>query len=283
MEDFLKRTLHLAIVRWCCSCTDRADRPRIYVFNPPESSPAFILADAGFDVFLMNQRGTTYGRRHTTLSPGFGSKFWQFTQDDFAKYDATAVIDKVLEVSGHQSLHWVGHSQGTLIGFLTLAELPAYNSKYYRRELGAHEVLYQWSSLYRPLGRLCSLIPVLGHEVCYEYLHFLLGPPAKTFNMVRNYKILLITRIPVYLSHFPAGISTWSILHLAQVRNWETIGSLKHASQTHFKRRRPPPPPPYNYSNIDVPIYMYWSRNDWLTTADNIERNILASIRKDLL
>ncbi|GMS77953.1 hypothetical protein PENTCL1PPCAC_128 [Pristionchus entomophagus] len=100
-----------------------------YFLNPPESSPAFILADAGFDIFLSNQRGTTYGKRHKTLSPTFGSKFWQFTQDDFARYDETAVIDKVLELTGEKSVHWVGNSQGTFVGFILLAGQPEYNRK----------------------------------------------------------------------------------------------------------------------------------------------------------
>ncbi|GMT01710.1 hypothetical protein PENTCL1PPCAC_23884, partial [Pristionchus entomophagus] len=100
-----------------------------YFLNPPESSPAFILADQGFDIFLLNLRGTTYGKRHKTLTPGFGSKFWQYTVDEISKYDTTAAIDKVLEVTGQKSTYWIGNSLGTLLGFMTLADHPEYNSK----------------------------------------------------------------------------------------------------------------------------------------------------------
>ncbi|GMR51358.1 hypothetical protein PMAYCL1PPCAC_21553, partial [Pristionchus mayeri] len=99
-----------------------------FFLNPPESSPAFILADAGFDVFLLNHRVSTYSRRHVSLSPD-DETFWQFTIDDYARYDAIAVVDKVLEVSGHDSLHWIGHSLGTLTGFMALAGNPEYNGK----------------------------------------------------------------------------------------------------------------------------------------------------------
>ncbi|GMT06717.1 hypothetical protein PENTCL1PPCAC_28891, partial [Pristionchus entomophagus] len=99
-----------------------------FVMNPPESSPGMILADAGFDVFLLNMRGTTYGQRHLNLTTN-DSEFWKFSMDDMAKYDAPAAIDKALALNGASSLYYIGHSQGTMISFLMLAERPEYNRK----------------------------------------------------------------------------------------------------------------------------------------------------------
>lgn len=39
----------------------------------------FMLADAGFDVWLTNARGNTYGRAHTYLDPDRDKEFWQFS------------------------------------------------------------------------------------------------------------------------------------------------------------------------------------------------------------
>ena len=48
-----------------------------WVTNFPNQSFAFILADAGFDVWLGNVRGNTYGLRHVKY-PLHSDKFWDF-------------------------------------------------------------------------------------------------------------------------------------------------------------------------------------------------------------
>ncbi|XP_046573425.1 gastric triacylglycerol lipase-like [Haliotis rubra] len=87
-----------------------------FVLNPANESLAFILADAGDDVWLGNIRGNTYSRAHKTLKPS-DNKFWEWSFDEMAKYDLPAMIDYIVRTTGQPQIHYVGHSQGTLIGF----------------------------------------------------------------------------------------------------------------------------------------------------------------------
>eukprot|EP00128_Syssomonas_multiformis_P010334 Colp12_sorted_trinity150504_noHs@1353 len=46
-----------------------------WISRGPKKSLAFMLADAGYDVWLANNRGTTYGTRHIYLDPS-SDDFW---------------------------------------------------------------------------------------------------------------------------------------------------------------------------------------------------------------
>ena len=66
----------------------------------PRQSLGYLLADAGFDVWLGNVRGNTYGRQSAETK----ADFWNFSFDEMATLDLPAMINKALEVSGADRL-----------------------------------------------------------------------------------------------------------------------------------------------------------------------------------
>jgi len=50
-------------------------------------SIAFALADAGFDVWLNNNRGTTYSLNHIILNSNKDKEYWDYSFQEMGKYD----------------------------------------------------------------------------------------------------------------------------------------------------------------------------------------------------
>lgn len=91
---------------------------------------AFLLADSGYDVWFMNQRGNFYSRHHLTLSPDRNrAAFWNFSFHEHGIYDAPASIDYILNITGQNGVSIIGQSMGTTTAFIMLSKRPEYNEK----------------------------------------------------------------------------------------------------------------------------------------------------------
>lgn len=270
-----------------------------WVINSANQSLGFILADAGYDVWLGNIRGNTYSRRHVKLTPKM-KEFWQFSFDQMAEFDLPAMIDFVLEKTGQKQLFFIGHSQGTTSMFALLSTKPEYNEKI---------KLYIALAPVATVGHMTSAIRYLTPFTSdLDFLLELLGVdeflPSNVFmkflsELVCDTKVKFIcddvifllcgtdysqlnqSRLGVYVAHSPAGASTQSIVHYAQMVNSKKFvkydygksGNLKHYNQT--------TPPEYHVENITTPVALMWSKNDQL--ADPTDVGLLQQKLKSLV
>lgn len=93
-----------------------------------ERSLPLVLAEAGYDVWLGNNRGNKYSRKHLSRNP-HETAFWNFCIDEFAMRDIPDSIEYILQITGEKSLSYVGFSQGTAQAFAALSINPALNEK----------------------------------------------------------------------------------------------------------------------------------------------------------
>lgn len=95
-----------------------------WIANSEDKAPAFVFAKIGYDVWLGNNRGNLWSRRHETLDPDSAKdkkQFFTYTFEDLGTYDLPAQVDKVKEVTGVDKVTYIGHSQGGSQIFYALA------------------------------------------------------------------------------------------------------------------------------------------------------------------
>ncbi|GMR30064.1 hypothetical protein PMAYCL1PPCAC_00259, partial [Pristionchus mayeri] len=270
-----------------------------WITNLPENSAAFMFADAGFDVWLGNMRGNTYGKAHTSLNPK-KKQFWEFSWDEMAQNDLPAMIDVALKTTGQQSLYYMGHSQGTLTMFSKLsmdkefaqkirkffALAPVGTVKHIKGLLAVVAEFFLpefnlWIDFFGegeflPSSAFTDLIAKwvcgtthIGESFCDDVMFLIAGPESDQFNK---------TRTEVYLSHTPAGTSTQNVQHWAQMVKSGTVARFDYGKKYNPKHYGQSKPPTYDFSKITTDMYLYWSDDDWLADPEDIKGYLLNSL-----
>lgn len=185
-----------------------------FVLNGPRNGLPYMLSDAGYDVWLGNSRGNDYSQKHIYKSPSLPS-FWEFSWHEIGFVDVPACIDFILEKTGQDKLHYVGHSQGGTTFLVMLSTLPEYNSKIKTSHIFAPGVYMEHmksslatiirlamlnrpnavnnligASKFTPGNELINLLlpPVckveLGQKWCANLLFLIMGGPSPFVNRV---------------------------------------------------------------------------------------------------
>lgn len=155
------------------------DSSATFVLMGPNQSLAYMLADAGYDVWMGNVRGSRYSRRHEKLNPDGirprRKRFWNFSWHEIGMVDLPTMIDYVLSLNtDFKKIHYIGHSQGTTVFYVMASRRPEYNEKILlMNSLAPVAFMDDLQSIYRrvmhrsqPLLEVCSTFKML---FTYEY------------------------------------------------------------------------------------------------------------------
>ena len=78
------------------------------------------LADAGYDVWMGNNRGKEYSQVHETYGVD-DAEFWEFGWAEMGLYDDVANVKLIKNETGKDKVIYLGWSQGTTQLFYALA------------------------------------------------------------------------------------------------------------------------------------------------------------------
>jgi len=268
-----------------------------WVVNSANESLGFILADAGYDVWMGNMRGNTYGLGHETLSTK-SAEFWDFSWDEMAKHDLPSMIYYALNHTNQEQLVYIGHSQGTMILFGELSSNKKLASKIklfmalgpvatlesiespikFFSDFGTNPYYNLVFDIFGFKNFLPStqIIKWLADKVCHnqvttplicDNIIFVLTGPSENLNN---------SRLSVYTNHAPAGTSVKNMVHYAQCVKDGKFQKYDYGNLNE-KKYNQTTVPLYDITKVDVPVALYWAEKDWL--ADPIDVHYL---RKNL-
>ncbi|XP_030383308.1 lipase 3-like isoform X2 [Scaptodrosophila lebanonensis] len=268
------------------------DSSATWVIMGPNKGLAYLLYDQGYDVWMANVRGNTYSRHHKKYSTSHG-KFWDFTFHEMGKYDIPATIDYVLSTTNVTKLHYIGHSQGTVVFWIMGSERPEYMDKIILMQALApvaflkhceSPVVNFLSTFQDPMSLLLKLIGVheflpknefitmfnqiicdettLTKEICSNVIFLTTGFDKSQLNE---------TMLPVIVGHDPAGASTKQMQHFGQLKRSGAFRQFDYGWLRNQWRYDSITPPAYKLENVKAKVALYYSKNDWLAAPADVE------------
>lgn len=257
--------------------------------NSKEESLGFILADAGFDVWVGNVRGTRWSHGHISFTE-HSKAFWDWSWEELAGYDLLAMIKFINSVTGSK-VYYVGHSQGTIIGFAAFTQPEMVNMiagaallspiSYLGHitssfawtavnmhldeimiSMGMHQIDFRSIAVFQLLDDMCTK----EGKKCGNLLTSITGPNC-CFNN---------SRIDFYLKYEPHPTSTKNLKHLFQMIRKGTFEKFDYGLLGNLKRYGSITPTSYDISNIPIslPMWMAYGGNDALADLVDVNRTL---------
>lgn len=264
----------------------------MYIAKIPdiEKSLAYLLSDAGYDMWILHSRGTHLSMNHKILTID-DKKFWDFSQHEIGIYDVTAAIDYVLEKTGADKLHYSGVSQGTTVFLIALSMRPEYNEK------------VASSYLMAPVGSLANIggfvkfiidtqlaafqidtfkgmnvfyFP-LKHELVRQVIESFCDDPirstlcqAVTEMVIGPFNPLIkVDKVIIQLvRYFFDNASLKLFEHYYQISKSKKFQQFDYGVSGNYERYKRKTPPEYNLSMIEVPVTLMSAKNDFLATHE---------------
>ncbi|XP_034245489.1 lipase 1-like [Thrips palmi] len=242
--------------------------PACFVLLGRGKALAPLLYDAGFDVWMINYRGTINSREHIKLSTK-NEEYWDFSWHEQGVFDNAAAIDYVLAQTSFPSVMYAGHSMGAT----TFMAMAAARPEYQRKLSPVVELLYVLNNgtqplveglglrrtirpLYMIVKLLIKVLLPVARPLVYDVFYAIVG-----FKKNETY-----FELPNFLNSIPTGGSWGQIFHYVQNVNPNTQGirQYDYGAARNQDVYGAPEPPLYNLSAIQTPTHLYLGHNDIL-------------------
>ncbi|KAK9925494.1 hypothetical protein M0R45_033816 [Rubus argutus] len=260
----------------------------IWLLNSADKNLPFILADNGFDVWIVNTRGTRFSRRHTSMDPR-SSNFWNWSWDELVAHDLPAVFNYVYGQT-RQKINYVGHSLGTLLALASLSQgklvnqvksvallspvaylshmstpLGVVGARTFAGEITKTFGLAEFDPKGKPVDLLVDYLCASPGVYCYDLMAALTGKNC----------CLNASTVDLFLDHEPQSTSTKTLVHLSQIVRNGVLAKYDYGRLDYnFMQYGSISPPRYDLSKIpkNLPMFISYGGQDALSDERDVLR-----------
>ncbi|CAH2097296.1 unnamed protein product [Euphydryas editha] len=257
----------------------------------PNDGLAYLISDACYDLWVGNQRGNYYSRRHVRLNPDRDSEFWKFSVDEVGLYDIPATIDYVLKYTQEEKLNYIGYSQGAGTFLIMCLERPGYCDKAnvliglapatkLTHSSVAIQIIIQGAHLLEELLAAMNIYEFAAKgSLLKEFFLFVCHYRETSKDICGNMLALLDSSHPGSIKedtlrtlsgHFPSGTSVRTIAQYGQWYLADRFQKYDYGKKSNMKIYREERPPSYNLSAVTVPFITLYGRNDNVVAKKNV-------------
>lgn len=263
----------------------------VFLISKPVSI-AVDLYEAGYDVWLGNNRGNKYSWRHNEYMRD-DQRYWDFSIDDMARFDIPTMIDTVLNATNQTQLAFIGFSNGTAQMFAALSN-------------NSSSSLSEKVSVFVALAPACRIVDLNPSSVALRWFYPLIGSSQRFFGWIFGYQAflqvtlawqrILSTRMFTSLILWCLkALFTWNCQNIKEPTLSRLFGHIYSTTSTktvhhwfrmlHSKRFESYPDPTadrdpaisvpvYRIDRIGVPVHLFYGGRDRLCDIKWIEQTV---------
>ncbi|KAL3277196.1 hypothetical protein HHI36_012547 [Cryptolaemus montrouzieri] len=263
-----------------------------FFVNKNNSAPV-VFANNDYDIWFLNSRGTEHSLTHSIWNSTTEKEFWLFSWQEIGLIDLPLAIDMVLENNVHEKLILVGHSEGSTIIFVTLSDLPQYNTKV---SLAVHwgvSVFHENCSTNPFIRGLCKsytlitqLVDTLGLVSLLRIADFrvLLSLFCKydIFKTTCNEAIKMLFQEAEQIEHIKdwsyaidktlCGGSAREFFHFMQVGNSGRFARYDHGPKINMRMYNSTEPPLFHLENVNSTQLLWCGDRDIFCSENDIRK-----------
>ncbi|KAL0482573.1 triacylglycerol lipase [Acrasis kona] len=261
-----------------------------WVVTGTKQGLAFLLAAAGFDVWLGNNRGVQFARKHIKHSESSGD-FWAWSWQEMARYDFVSQINYVLDHTKSKQLSYVGHSQGTTQAFAAMCMFP-----FMQKKINLFVALAPVTRLSNQSSQLLKTLAALKSETILKTLG--LGEIGSTL-ISRNFLPHAFRLLPqmkfdiwsicmdcdidrealkILTAHEPSPTSVVNMAHWSQLVRSGKFEAFDYGPEKNLCMYGSVTPEEYDLTTVKVPVAIFYGDKDYLANVTDIEEFLVKKL-----